>query len=111
MTFLIWVSDHWMELLAWMGIGGGSGLAAKKMIDKRQDKRIVLLFENVRKLKDRDFTFEKELILLKNEIKNNSMMDKEFKSQTKREHTGIKDDMKEIKDNLKSILDHLLNKK
>lgn len=98
-----WLIKHWAELAAALGIGGGSGLAAKKLTDKKQDKKISELESKVNDM-------EKAITQLKNDIKTNTMFDKQFRDQMEREYNGIKEDMKEVKRGLEQILGHLLNK-
>ena len=104
MDILNWIVKHWPEFAAALGIGGGSGLAAKKLTDKRQDKKISALEKKVNDM-------DKTITQLKNDIKTNTMLDKQFRDQMEQEYNGIKEDMKEVKRGLEQILGHLLNQK
>ncbi len=102
--FLNWFIKHWAELAAALGLGGGSGLLAKKMTDKKQDKKISDLEKKVNSLNE-------DMLQLKNDIKTNTMFDKQFREQVEKEYNGIKEGMREIKEGLQLLTNHLLNKK
>ena len=102
--FLNWVTKHWAELAAALGLGGGSGFLAKKITDKEQDRKISYL-------EDKLESMEKHLIQLENDVKTNTMFDKQFREQMEREYGIIKEGMKEVKGSLKQILGHLLDNK
>lgn len=101
--FLNYIIKHWPELAAAIGIGGGSGFAAKKLTDKNQDKKISYLETKVDSM-------DKQLTQLKNDINTNTLFDKQFREQMEKEYSIIKDDIREVKGNLKQILGHLLSK-
>lgn len=103
-TVLIWLGNHWAELLAAFGVGSGGGLAAKKIADKKQDAQIATLEKNV-------LFMDKEITQLKNDVKTNTAFDKQFRDQVEREHSTFKEDMKEVKGRLDQILNHLLSNK
>ena len=42
-VILQWIQNNWHWILSAIGVGGGSGIAGHKMIDKKQDKRLSLL--------------------------------------------------------------------
>lgn len=101
---LNWVSKHWAELTTALGVGGGGGFVAKKITDRKQDKKISYL-------EDKLNSMDKQLIQLENDVKTNTMFDKQFRDQMEREYNVIKEGMKGVKDDLKQILGHLLDKK
>ncbi len=97
MEILNWIIKHWPELAAAVGIGGGSGLAAKKLTDKKQDGKIADLETKVNDM-------DKALTKLKTDIETNTKFDKQFREQ-------VEGSMQEIKTQLNQILGHLLNTK
>lgn len=96
-SLINWISAHWAELLTALGLGGGSGLAAKKLADKKQDAKIEVL--------------EKEVSKLKIDMHTNTLYDEQFRQQVERDYLAIKEDMREVKGRLEQILNHLLSKK
>lgn len=97
MEILNWVIKHWPELAAAIGIGGGSGFAAKKLTDKKQDGKISELETKVNAL-------DKTLTKVQSDIETNTKFDKQFRDQ-------VEASMTEVKTRLDQILGHLLNNK
>ena len=98
-----WVSQHWEEVLAAIGLGGGSGLAAKKIVDSKQDSRISDLEKKIKIL-------ELEASNLKNAITMNTSFDKELRKQIERDYMNLKNDVQEVKVSLQSLVSHLLKR-
>ena len=99
-----WLTANWGDVAAYIGIGGGSGIAAKKFTDKKQDTKIGGLENKI-------LAIDKELIKIKGDIEKNTQFDKQFREQTEKEYHGIKKDMDDIKRGVDRILGHLLNSK
>lgn len=97
MDIVEWCTKYWGELITAIGIGGSSGFAAKRLTNKRRDRRIKSL-EN--KIED----FDKSLLQIKKDIETNTLFDKQFRNQ-------VEASMVEVKARLDQILGHLLNTK
>lgn len=105
--------------MATLGIGGGGGFVAKKMMHKKAEHQGVIpvkkiidkkLENEIAELEDKFNSIEKAMIELKKDVHANTAFDKQFRDQMQREHDGVKDDMKELKKQVQQILGHLLNK-
>jgi len=94
---LNWIIKHWPELAAAVGVGGGGGLAAKKLTDKKQDQKIS-------KLEERVDIMDRAILKVQSDIETNTKFDQEFRNQ-------VESTMTDVKSRLDLILDHLLNKK
>ena len=42
-----YIINHWSDLITFIGVGGGSGLLGKIIVDKKQDKKIKSLDKRV----------------------------------------------------------------
>ena len=93
---LNWIAKHWAEFAAALGIGGSSGLLAKKFTDKKQDKKINSL--------------EKKVNSLESDIKTNTQFDKQFREQMGADYNGIKEEIGKINGRLDQILILLVKK-
>jgi hypothetical protein len=101
---LKWLETHWTELLSYLGLGGGSGFLAKKLVDKAQDQKI-------KSLEHRIGMSEADIVKLKSDIEINTLFDKDFRVQVADRQSELKEDMKEVKGRLDQIFNHLLNQK
>lgn len=103
MELFKWILDNWEQILAILGVTGGSGLITKLIIDKNQNKKI-------QDIEGKIISMEKEIAQLKNDIETNTMFDNQFRQQVEKEYNSIKEAIKEIKDSLSQLMAHLLNK-
>ncbi len=92
-----WLLIHWPELVAALGIGSGSAIGTKKLIDKNQNVRLD-------SLESKTIEMEKAITKLETDIETNTKFDKQFREQ-------INQSMSEVKNQLDRILDHLLKSK
>lgn len=72
MTAPEWLQAHWLELTAALGIGSGSGLLSKKLIDKSQDKKI-------EKLEARVDKNTSDIQMISNRLQTNTEFDKQLR--------------------------------
>ena len=93
----MWINDHWGSVLTALGAGGGGGFLGKKLIDKKQDKELAKL--------------DKRVSDVEQELKINTMEDKQFRSEFKEHKEDMKTFMTEIRGDVKEITRHLLSKK
>jgi len=91
-----WLVKHWPELLAALSLGGGGGIASKKLTDKKQDKKISDL--------------EVKINSLEKDIETNTLFDKQFREQMGENYNGIKEDIRGVNGRLDQILVHLAKK-
>lgn len=85
-----YITANWQELLTFVGVGGGSGLLGKIVVDKQQNKKIKSL--------------EKRVGTVESDLKLNTVLDEQFRE-------TIKGDLTDIKGQNKMILKHLLDNK
>lgn len=85
-----YIAANWQELLTFIGVGGGSGLLGKIVVDKQQNKKIKSL--------------EKRVGTVETDLKLNTAIDEQFRD-------TIKGDLTDIKGQNKMILKHLLDNK
>ena len=106
-----WALKHWVEILSFLGIGAGSaagGLGAKKLVDKKQDGRIANLAKKVNSM-DKDLEkVNAELVSLKSDIKVNTELDKQFRTQMSEQYAGLKSDVGGVTSRLDRLLEHLI---
>lgn len=98
-----WIIKHWPELVAALGLGGGGGIASKKLTDKQQDKKISELEKQIHGMK-------KDAVNLKHDVTTNTLLDQQFREQMAREYNSIQGDISEVKTSVNNILTHLLSK-
>lgn len=108
---LQWLTKHYPELLAAIGLGGGSGFLSKKLTDKNQDSKIKYLEDDLRSANKKLSNMAKEIVQVQNDVKTNTLFDKQFREQTQREYSIIEKEMKDVKNSLDRILTHLLSHK
>lgn len=101
---LNWITTHWDSIVAALGIGGASGIAGKKLIDREQNQKIKYLESKVDNI-------EKEVQMIEKNLAHNSLVDEQFRSEFKDHKESIKGDLHEIRSNLKMVLNHLLANK
>lgn len=98
-----WLVEHWPELAAALGVGGGGGLIGKKLTDSTQDKKIKEM-ETILNLHD------KKISKMALDIDINSRFDEQFREQVDKDRTQILETLKEIKASQSQMIDHLLSK-
>ncbi len=96
-----WFISHWQEILAYIGIGGGSGIIGKKLTDKQQDKKL-------KDHEDRIMKLETECITIKNDIQNNTVFDKQLRGEFKEYRDLMDKRLSRIEDKQDKIYDHLI---
>lgn len=101
MDILKWALDNWPTVVATLGIGGGGGIAAKKITDKKQDAKISKIEKRISEL-------EKTVANLEKDVQTNTLFDNQFREQMKDEYNGIKAEIKGVKATLEKILFELL---
>lgn len=84
-----WLSSHIPEILGVAGVGGGSGLLGKKLIDKEQSKKITELEGKVE-------VHDKLIMELQAEIKSNTLLDEAFRTQISDQNKQINSKIDEL---------------
>lgn len=96
-----WLELHYIELLAALGIGGSSGIASKKLIDRNQDKNIKELTNKVNVMDNKISAFEADLNA-------NNINDKNFRSNQDERHNDLKATLAEIKKSQETLMNHIV---
>jgi chromosome segregation ATPase len=111
-----WVVSHWESILGFLGVGGGGHAIGKKLADKKHDTEIKTLKEQFNEISKKfdDVnqevkTLEKDINSLNRDVAINTAYDKQFREQMEKQHSGFREDLKEVKGSLQQILNHLLN--
>ena len=86
----LWLSDNWEQMLAVVGIGSGSSLFTKKLVDQKQDKKIKGI--------------EKRIDKVETDLNLNTQLDNQFRME-------LNTRLGNLETQGKTIIDHLLNKK
>lgn len=89
-----WIKEHWAEILTFLGFGSGGVAAGKHLVDKEQDKRIGDL--------------EKVTQELKNQLELNTRFDKQFREEFKEFKTDTKDELKGIREEQTSSFNQII---
>ena len=105
-----WLVNHWPELAAALGIGGGGGLISKKLIDSKQDDKIESIKTMLNSHQSKINMLERKLIKIGIDVETNSKFDFQFREQVDKDRSQILDTLKEIKEAQSKMIDYLLNK-
>jgi ABC-type phosphate transport system auxiliary subunit len=92
MSITQWLAEHWPTLATAAGIGSGSGLAAKRIADHEQNKRITKL--------------EDELNAIKSDLKVNAALDIAFRAEVNSSIAKIDKRFDRMDDKLDRILEN-----
>ncbi len=99
-----WFMHHWQDVLTYIGIGGGSGIIGKKMIDREQSKKLKDHEQRITLLESKTKEIEKD-------IETNTIFDKQLRSEFK-DHRELMDKrLQRIEDTQIKIYEHLINRK
>lgn len=99
-----WFFHHWQDVLTYIGIGGGSGILGKKMIDREQSRKLKDHEERINLLESKTKSIEKD-------IETNTIFDKQLRSEFK-DHRELMDKrLQRIEDTQVKIYEHLINRK
>lgn len=102
MEFTKYLSDHWVEIAAALGLGsGGGGLLTKGMSDKKGSKAL-------KSLDDRLTKAETSILMVKKDVETNTLFDKQFREQTAKDYESIKSEVSGVNTRLDKIIGHLL---
>lgn len=109
MNILEWITDHYMEILAALGLGAGGTYGGKKLIssiDKRQNKELKNLSERVDSV-------EGKMTKIEGDVKTNTLFDKQLRSDLKEQREILRKRLDKIEVSQEKILFQLieLNKK
>jgi hypothetical protein len=104
MDFYKWLTTNIEIIAATIATAFGGGYMGKKFKDKEQDERIKVIASKVNKMESRMITAE-------NEIKINTLFDKQFREDSKEFRETVNTMFSEIKLKQEKIYDYLLNEK
>ena len=107
--FLAWIESNWTDILAYLGIGGISGLAGKQIKDKAQDKKIEQLNSDMAEVNKKINGFELSLTAVKSGLDKNAVMDDSFRKIQEERHTDLKQVLTELKTQNTEIMNKLFN--
>jgi uncharacterized protein YejL (UPF0352 family) len=107
--FLTWIESNWTDILAYLGIGGVSGLAGKQIKDKAQDKKIEQLNSDMVKVNEKIKVVELSLIAVKSGLDKNAIMDESFRKNQEERHHDLKETLMELKSQNTEIMNKLFN--
>jgi len=109
MNLLEWIPEHWMEIMAALGLGGAGTYGGKKLIshiDKKQN-------EELKNLSGRVGSVERKMTEIEGNVKTNTLFDKQLRSDLKDERETLRKRLDKIEVSQEKILFQLieLNKK
>jgi hypothetical protein len=74
-NFLNWLTSHWQELLAYIGLGAGGAVGAQKLRDKNQDIKLKRHSDAISDIDKRLNEMDKLIINVQNELAMNLQSD------------------------------------
>lgn len=105
MILVNWLQDHWPEVLAYLGIGGGSGILGKKLTDKKQDTKIKQHEEkinhheeDIKVLKKVYSSQSKAILKVENDLKHNTDWDRQLREDLKSQREDIKEKFNKLEE-------------
>lgn len=108
MNLMDWLSENYPSVLATLGIGGGSGLLGKKLVDREQNKKISELQKAMESNKSRIEATEKALINIQNEIHTNTEFDKQLREEFKEHRSELNRRLTALETGQGKILDYII---
>ena len=109
-TILDWFKHNWEWLMGALGIGGG-GVAAKKYIDKEQDKRLKKLEDSFEAQKNRDHEQDAKIEALREEIATLQLGQQLMMQKFDLTIVNLKTDSTRIENKLDDLVTYLMNTK
>lgn len=101
MDLIKWIIAHWPEIAAVCAGSTGSGFLTKKLVDKRQNKRI-------QKLEHKMIILIRKVAILSKGLQTNTAFDKQLRKDLERESERYEADMRELKSGLTNIYNQLI---
>lgn len=101
-----WMEKNWIDVVSYLGIGGGSSILGMKLIDKEQNKKLKIHAKKIQDLDHRTQSNSNELVLVKSEIDKNSKFDEQLREDIKTNMTQLNGRFTRIEEGQ----DRLLNK-
>jgi SMC interacting uncharacterized protein involved in chromosome segregation len=107
--FLAWIEGNWIDILAYLGIGGLSGIAGKQIKDKAQDRKIEQLNSDMVKVNEKINVVELSLTALKVGLDKNAVMDESFRNIQEERHMDLKQTLIDLKSQNTEMMNKLFN--
>lgn len=125
-----WITSHWVEILTYLGIGGGSGILGKKLTDKKQDEKIKRNEEELNKqrveivrqkelnIKNREQILElskrqnnitMQMLRIDKKLDVNTEADKQFRASLNRQMDNFNNGMNDIKNGQAALLSQFMD--
>lgn len=108
---LNWVSIHWAELLAAVGVGGGGGVIGKKLTYARQNSRITDVENKITDMEKQINGVSAELtaqnfvlVEIKSELDANTKFDKQLRDDLKEHRTALNQRLTNIEELIRNLI-------
>ena len=108
--FTTWLTKHWPEMAAYLGIGAGGSLGAIKIKDKQKDEAIKEIQQVLKTNHGKITATEVAVELIKQEIKTNAKFDEQLRKQMEQNYVDLKENMKDLSSDFKEVRAYILNK-
>ena len=110
MQWIDWMIKHWEEVLAFVGIGTGSGIAGTKLIDRQQNASIKKLEERMEIAESKILDVEKSQISIVEKLATNTILDKQLRIELQEHRNQLNSDLSDIKSSIRDLTKYLMNK-